>query len=277
MIAGIIGGSLISGCGILADGHGSFDQEKHKNGVEHDSSSEMSHKVEHQKHHGKSENQTTGAKIASFGNYKKMIHSKNTDGVVDLNTAIPAVNSYAVGAIQQGLGEITIIDGKVWLDYGKDGIGNSLNTIPADEKAVLLATSQVEEWQISKIEQALSQEELFQVILEKAEENGMKKNEPFPFLLEGNFNDLVIHVINGENPEFGGHGGNAKLFKQTKEDRKNQKATIIGFYSANNQGVYTHPEESWHLHAVLIDENIGAHVDGISTNSNVVLKLPSQL
>jgi len=71
------------------------------------------------------------------------------------------------------------------LDYGKDGIGNSLNSIPADEKAVLLATSQVEEWQSSKIEQALSQAELFQVILEKAEAIGMNKNEPFPFLLEG--------------------------------------------------------------------------------------------
>ena len=277
LITGIIGGSLISGCGILGAGHSGINQEKHKDGAEHNSSGEMSHNGEHQKHHGKLESQTTGQKIASFGNYKKMIHSKNTEGVVNLNAAIPALNSYAVGAIQQGLGEITIIDGKVWLDYGKDGIGNSLNSIPADEKAVLLATSQVEEWQSSKIEQALSQAELFQVILEKAEEIGMNKNEPFPFLLEGNFNDLIIHVINGENPNFDGHGGKAKLLKQTKEDRKNQNATIIGFYSANNQGVYTHPGESWHLHAVLVDENIGAHVDGISTNKNVVLKLPSQL
>ena len=53
LIAGIIGGSLISGCGILADGHGGINQEKHKDGVEHDSSGEMLHKGELQKHHGK--------------------------------------------------------------------------------------------------------------------------------------------------------------------------------------------------------------------------------
>jgi len=77
LITGIIGGSLISGCGILGAGHSGINQEKHKDGAEHNSSGEMSHNAEHQKHHGKLESQTTGQKIASFGNYKKMIHSKH--------------------------------------------------------------------------------------------------------------------------------------------------------------------------------------------------------
>lgn len=212
--------------------------------------------------------------IQNYGHYKKMMHMKKTKGVIKLQKAIPTVNSYAVGAIQQGIGEITVIDGKVWLDYGKDGIGNSLNTIPSDEQAVLLATSQVKKWQNVKIKKALPKEELFKAILEKAKEYGLNVNAPFPFLLEGSFNTLIIHVINGQDPEFKGHGGSAKLFRQIKEERKNQKATVVGFYSASNQGVYTHPGESWHLHAVIRNENIGAHVDGVSTNENIILKLP---
>lgn len=217
-----------------------------------------------------------GREITNYGHYKKMIHMKKTKGVINLRNAIPSVNSYAVGAIQQGLGEITVLNGKVWLDYGKDGIGNSLNTIPADEKAALLAVSQVKEWQNSNIHNALSKEELFEAILKKAKERGLNSKKPFPFLLEGNFRKLLIHVINGQNPKFGGHGGKVKLFYQEKEERENQEATIVGFYSANSQGVYTHPGESWHLHAVIRDENIGAHVDDISTNENVTLKLPLQ-
>jgi len=212
--------------------------------------------------------------IQSYGHYKKMIHMKNTTGVVNLHNAIPTANSYAVGAIQKGLGEITVIDGKIWLDYGKDGIGNSSNTIPADEQAVLLVTSQVKNWQNAKIPLALSKEELFQVILQKAGELGLNTNEPFPFLLEGNFKKLIIHVINGQDPKFKGHGGQAKLFRQLKEELNNQKATVVGFYSANNQGIYTHPGESRHIHAVIREENIGAHVDGISTNENITLTLP---
>ena len=99
-------------------------------------------------------------------------------------------------------------------------------------------------------------------------------NTPFPFLLEGNFDKLTLHVINGQNPEFQGHGGKVTLFRQIKEERNNQVASVVGFYSAGNQGVYTHPGESWHLHAVIRDENVGAHVDDISTHKNVILKLP---
>ncbi len=213
-------------------------------------------------------------KIKSYGHYKKMIHMKKTKGVVNLQKVIPANNGYAIGAIQKGLGEITIVNSEIWLDYGKDGLGNSSNSIPADEKAVLLATSQVKAWKTTKLHNAFLKEQLFQTILIKAKQHGIDINVPFPFILEGNFNMLLLHVINGQNTEFKGHGGKVKLFKQAKEERKNQEATVIGFYSADNQGVYTHPGESWHLHAVIKDENIGAHVDGISTNKNVNLKLP---
>ena len=213
-------------------------------------------------------------KIQSYGHYKKMIHMKKTKGGVTLQKAIPADNAYAVGAIQKGLGEITIINSKIWLDYGNDGLGNSSNSIPANEKAILLATSQVKAWEITKLHNALSKEQLFQTIIEKAKQHGIDTNVPFPFLLEGNFDKLILHVINGQNSEFKGHGGKEKLFKQAKEERDNQEATVIGFYSADNQDVYTHPGESWHLHAVIRNENIGAHVDGISTSKNVNLKLP---
>ena len=58
--------------------------------------------------------------IHSDSYYKKMIHMKKTDGVVNLQASIPSANTYAVGATHQGFGEITVIDSEVWLDYGKD-------------------------------------------------------------------------------------------------------------------------------------------------------------
>jgi alpha-acetolactate decarboxylase len=210
--------------------------------------------------------------VKSYGHYKKMIHMKNTDGVVGLKKAISGKNSYAVGAIQQGVGEITVLNGKIYLDYGKDGIGNSIHTIPPHEKAVLLAISNVEQWQSVKIKKPLPKENLFKAILSKAKEQGLDISKPFPFLLEGRFKDLQIHVINGQNPKFGGHGSKEKMFHMAKETMGHQAATIVGFYSADDQGTYTHPGESWHLHAVIDD--IGAHVDDIHSGMNVTLKLP---
>lgn len=210
--------------------------------------------------------------VKSYGHYKKMIYMKNTDGVVGLKMAIPNHNSYAVGAIQNGTGEITVLNGKVYLDYGNDGIGNSIHTIPPHEKAVLLAVSNVDKWQSTKIKKPLPKEDLFKVILSKAKEMGLDTKKPFPFLLEGRFKDLQIHVINGQNPKFGGHGSKEKMFHMAKETKGHQAATIVGFYSADDQGAYTHPGESWHLHAIIDD--IGAHVDEIHSGMNVTLKLP---
>jgi alpha-acetolactate decarboxylase len=210
--------------------------------------------------------------VKSYGHYKKMIHMKNTDGVVGLKMAIPKHNSYAVGAIQDGAGEITVLNGKIYLDYGKDGMGNSIHTIPPHEKAVLLATSSVDKWQSTKIKKPLAKEDLFKAILSKAKEMGLDVKKPFPFLLEGRFKDLQIHVINGKNPKFGGHGSKEKMFHMAKQTKGHQAATIVGFYSADDQGTYTHPGESWHLHAIIDD--IGAHVDEIHSGMNVVLKLP---
>ena len=49
---------------------------------------------------------------------------------------------------------------------------------------------------------------------------------------------------------------------------------IIGFYSAANQGVYTHPGESWHLHLVIEKEGKAGHIDAFSVRKGTVLKLP---
>ena len=88
------------------------------------------------------------------------------------------------------------------------------------------------------------------------------------------FDNLGVHVINGVNEKFVSHGSNETLFKQHKITKQNQEAIVIGFYSDKSQGVNTYPGESWHLHVVMKDENIGAHVDGIDVKKNSILKLP---
>lgn len=213
--------------------------------------------------------------INSYGKYKRMIHMKKTDGVVELKQVISGDNLFAVGAIQHGLGEITVVDGKPYLDYGNDGIGNSKNAIPDGEQAVLLVTATVDKWQSISIPSSLPQEKLFEVIVSKAKEHGLDIEKPFPFLLEGGFKELKVHVINGRNPKFMGHGSKEKFYKMAVATKTHQPATVVGFYSASNQGVYTHPGESWHLHAIFEENNASVHIDGIHTGEDVILKLPA--
>ncbi len=80
-------------------------------------------------------------------------------------------------------------------------------------------------------------------------------------------------MINGLNPEFRGHGG-PPLFHQFKENREKTLGTVIGFYSAGIQGVFTHPGESWHLHILFREEERAGHVDEVVVRKGAVLKLP---
>ncbi|MBD2519589.1 acetolactate decarboxylase [Nostoc sp. FACHB-973] len=216
---------------------------------------------------------TESLNIRYYGNFKNIVQQRNTDGVVDLNAVLTAPNTYAVGAIKKGEGEITVQNSEVWLSYGKDGLNKTTRTIPKKEQALLLVTAQVENWQEIVVQKSMSQSELNEFIVENAKKHGIDTNLPFPFLIEGNFQKILWHISNGLNPKFKGHG-QGTLFTQLTEEKKQTDATIIGFYSAKIQGVFTHPGDSWHLHVLFRNEKKAGHVDEITVQKGNILKLP---
>jgi len=215
--------------------------------------------------------------LRHYGNFKKVVHMRGMNGVADLNTVLSAPHTYAVGAIKDGKGEITVIDSEAWLAYGKDGLGRTQHKIPEGEQAALLVTAQVKNWKKIVVPKRMSESELHDFILKNAERYGLNTKKPFPFLIEGPFQDLRWHVINGPNPEFKGHfkgHGGEPPFIQLKEHMEQTSGVIIGFYSANIKGVFTHPGESWHQHILIRDKERAGHVDEVAVGKGAVLKLP---
>jgi len=214
--------------------------------------------------------------LSHFGHAKKMMHNRTVAGVVALSDALPASNVYAVGAIAGGIGEITVIDGRIWIDYGADGLGKAKEIIPADEQAVLLVLAQVEKWQSVPVPKDMAGIDLHLFILDLANALGLDRDKPFPFLLEGAFEKMDWHVINGlkEGPAEHIHGG---IFNKLTEHREKAVGSVVGFYSAAGQGTYTHPGESWHLHIVFSEEDAAGHIDALKVQKGAILKLPVML
>ncbi len=216
--------------------------------------------------------------IVSYGHFKKMVHMKKTKGVAFLTKALVGTNIYAVGAIADGRGEITVIDGEIWLNYGQDGLGPAVKDVKPDEQAVLLVTAQVPKWRDVIVPHDMTRGEFEKFVVDAAAKAGLNSAQPFPFILSGEFKNLDWHVINGQNSHFQGHGQKgAGFFNQHRESLTQASAEIIGFYSAQNTGVYTHPGESFHLHVVFKPENRAGHVDGYSISKRTTLKLPVSL
>ena len=211
-------------------------------------------------------------KLTHYGHFKKMMHMKKTDGVIDLKQAIRRPHLYGVGATGHGTSEITVVDGKLWLDYGADGLGNAKHEPLKAEQAVILVTAEVSKWRNINVPRDMDASELHVFIISQAESNGLAPETPFPFMIEGRYFNLDWHVLNGRN-NGDGHGSGG-LYKKIKEHRKDTTGAVVGFYSAAVQGVYTHPGESWHLHLVIEKEGKAGHIDTISVRKGAVLKLP---
>ncbi len=182
--------------------------------------------------------------LIHYGHFQKMMHMKKTDGIVDLAEATAAPHLYGVGAPAHGTGEITLVNGRLWLDYGTDGLGNAVHTPSDGEQAVLLVTAEVSEWRDVEVPGDMSEDEMHAFILAEAASGGIDTKVPFPIMLDGQHFDLDRQVLNGLRATNGGHD----MFEKAREHQADNAGLIVGFYSADIQGVFTHPGESWHLH-----------------------------
>ena len=212
--------------------------------------------------------------LTHFGNFQKMIHSGRVTGVVNLREALALPHLYAVGALAGAAGEITVMDGNPWLDYGSDGLGNARHVVPATEEALLLVRAQVADWREITLPGDMDEPELHGFILAQAEKNGINVTKPFPFLLDGSFQEVSWHVVNGLRSEKNKDQGEGLLRKE-KEHRPMAAGRVIGFYAGASQGVFTHPGESWHLHIVFPEENQAGHLDGLAVRQGTRLQLPA--
>jgi acetolactate decarboxylase len=204
-----------------------------------------------------------------------MFHEGQTGAMATLDTLLPNPNLYAVGALAELSGEVTVVAGKAYLSYPE--AGDSMRTETPDRTnaaATLLVVSEVPAWRSIVTERAIRFEELDEAIARIATTAGMQLDQRFPFLMEGTFDDLHWHVIDGRrlSPEATSHLDHWAAAAKTRRSRA--KATLVGFYSESDHGVFTHMDTRTHIHCAL-DQPLGAgHVDHVTVPAGTTIKFP---
>jgi hypothetical protein len=102
----------------------------------------------------------------------------------------------------------------------------------------------------------------------------MNAYERFPFLLEGEFEDLQIHVIDGSRLTGGGSSHQDHLEASTRVSLDHASATQVGFYSTRDQGVFTHRESTTHIHWVVSEPFAAGHRDHVVIPAGATAKFP---
>lgn len=212
-----------------------------------------------------------GFEVQHHGVLREIMMQQKLQANADLSEFSNTPNLYALGALEGLSGEIMIVDSRPSYSIA-DAEGVSVEG-GFNKKATLLVTSQVAEWSEMPLDISwLGLETLQAMIKEAAIQSGLSTDQPFPFMLKGNFDKVDWHIINAARAEQQNHDA----YKEAGASGSTAGANgqILGFYSESHEGVFTHHGSYVHLHFINDDKSLMGHVDDLSINGKVSLLLP---
>lgn len=215
-------------------------------------------------------------KVQVHGALRAMLHQGATGPTVTLDAVLPNPDLYAVGALADLAGEVTVIGGMAYLSYPDEDTARTEVTPRTAAGATLLVAAEVPGWRSLATERTIRFEELDEEIARLAAAAGMSLDERFPFLLEGDFEDLQWHVIDGRRLTAAGSSHEEHMATAVRGGLDRTSATLIGFYSRHDQGVFTHMGSDTHIHCVLAEPLVAGHVDHVIIPAGTRVKFPAR-
>ena len=131
-----------------------------------------------------------------------------------------------------------------------------------------------EAYVVDMISTYLSDGESSKLYKKLVDEKTTEFKRPFAFKLTGKISKAIIHIQNlpkgtkVSSPKEAHQG-------QTNYKLKDEEATIIGFFSTEHKGVFTHHDSNIHLHLITEDESKMGHLDEVEIE-NMKLYLPKK-
>ena len=218
-----------------------------------------------------------GLAVEHYGAMREVMREGKTEARVRLVDVVAKPHAYAVGALEGLAGEVTIVNGEVWISrVSPDGELTVTGPEPVeDDSATLLTVGYVPKWHQTTIETAVTGLEFEALIEEFAESKGLDRTRPFPFRLEGQLAKIDLHVINGYCPiATDASVQEKKPWRWLNSDPVT--ANIVGFYAPNAVAVMTHHGTSVHTHAIVMvnDAKQIGHVDNVIVEPGMTLFVP---
>lgn len=211
--------------------------------------------------------------VRVHGVLRELMHGGQEGPTLALGGMVPNPDLYAVGALADLAGEVTVAGGKVYLSYPDGTDARTETPSKPNAAAALLVAAEVPAWRTVTTDRRIGFDELDAEVGRLAAAAGMNLAQRFPFVLEGEFEDLEWHVIDGRRlPAGGSHQDHRSTAVRTK--LKRASALLVGFFSQNDQGVFTHMGSKTHIHCVREEPLATGHLDHVTIPAGTTLKFP---
>ena len=210
--------------------------------------------------------------VQQYGGMRDVLRMGNTQSRISFEEMCKQPHAVGVGALSELQGEITVLDGHIFVATTPDGL--SASTTSGDKKpgsATLMTLAHVESWHHDTLPDSVPLEQAIETV---ARSHGIDINKPFPFIIDGVARKYELHVINGFCPV-----ATPDLAPEEQPWRTRGESTalkVVGFFARGEQGVMTHHGSNLHIHAIIYDgdEIISVHLDAIEMDSGSVLSVP---
>lgn len=198
----------------------------------------------------------TYSDIKVVGAMKNVMWKGELGGTINLDTISDKNGLYGLGPVSYLTGELLINNGK---SYVSKVTSDSTMTVEKrfDVSAPFFVYGNVTEWNGIELP---SNVKTIQDLEKFIYDNTSDFNSPFALKLIGQVSSAIIHIQNlpegtkVTSPDEAHQGQTS--YKIISED-----AEIIGFFSKEHKGVFTHHDSFLHMHLITKDENKMGHLD----------------
>lgn len=179
-------------------------------------------------------------------------------GVIRIDTLLPSKDLYGLGPESYLTGELMIYDGVTFVSRARKDSAMIVEQNNA-VSAPFFVYTRVTEWQSAPLPKKIRTPSELEIYLDQLSKD---RKRPFAFRLEGKVRSALIHVQNlppgstVSSPDEA-HRGQVKYPLGTTNVR------ILGFFSTDHKGVFTHHDSWLHMHLLSTDQKWMGHVDDV--------------
>lgn len=198
----------------------------------------------------------TYSDIKVVGAMKNVMWKGELGGKIKLDTITVKNGLYGLGPESYLTGEILINNGKPYVS--KVTSDSTMKVIEKFEvSAPFFVYANVTEWNEVELP---SNVRTIQDLEKFIDDNTTDYKRPFAFKLGGQVSNAIIHIQNLPKGMKVTSPDEAHL-GQTNYELNNEESEIIGFFSTEHKGVFTHHDSFLHMHLITKDESKMGHLD----------------
>lgn len=188
--------------------------------------------------------------------------------VLNLDTIHNKKHLYGIGPGDQLRGEILIEDGIAYRSF--IDLDSSLQMEKTfNLKAPFFVYSNVSSWEEHVLPDSVQTVSDVDSFLSHLSRN---RHGPFPFRLVGQIRTGDFHIVNLPTGTKIDSPADVNK-KQLSVHLENVHVRLIGFYSTNHKGIFTHHDSNVHIHLITSDEKQMGHLDNLSIGQAQSIKL----